>query len=170
MVIQHTELSHIHWELEEKLHFTFIIQCRDSSSHLKKENTYKTIRPVNPELLIVYVQSFSSRYSLCRKRQSVKKEINLASIIICIVFVFFCCNISRVVLNISEVIYTEDIIGYTYKASNDSTINIQQEINQIYKMRSHLHSTHLVPLCDEPQSLLSRPQCLRQLHHLSKSW
>ena len=37
-------------------------------------------------------------------------------------------------------------------------------------MRSHLHSTHLVSLCDEPQPLLSRPQCVRQLHHLSKSW
>ena len=72
---------------------------------------------------------FLSRYSHCRKRQSVKKQINLASIIICIVFVLFSCNISRVVLNISEVIYTEDIIRYTYKASNDSTISIQQEIN-----------------------------------------
>ena len=43
-----------------------------------------------------------ARFSHCRRRKSVRREINLAVIIICIVFVFFCCNISRVILNIYE--------------------------------------------------------------------
>ena len=51
------------------------------------------------------------RFSHCRYRQSVKKEINLAVIIICIVVVFICCNITRVILNCYEVFMTQDIIN-----------------------------------------------------------
>ena len=60
---------------------------------------------------LIYMNDIVLRFSHCRYRQSVKKEINLAVIIICIVVVFICCNITRVILNCYEVFMTQDIIN-----------------------------------------------------------
>ena len=45
-----------------------------------------------------------------RSRTSVKKEINLASILVCIVFVFLFCNIPRVFINCYEFLSSEEVI------------------------------------------------------------
>ena len=56
------------------------------------------------------------RLSHARARTSVKKEINLASILVCIVFVFLFCNIPRVFINCYEFLSSEEVIRWPNKS------------------------------------------------------
>ena len=48
--------------------------------------------------------------SHARARTSVKKELNLATVLVCIVFVFLFCNIPRVFVNCYEFLSSEEVI------------------------------------------------------------
>ena len=67
---------------------------------------------VNKTILYCIFTSISSprRYSHVRSKNLVKKEVNLAFILICIVFVFIFSNIPRVFLNCYEFFMSEDML------------------------------------------------------------
>ena len=72
--------------------------------NLQRHQVYLTIS-VNCEIMKLCL-----RLSHMRSRTSVKKEINLASILVCIVFVFLFCNIPRVFINCYEFLSSEEVI------------------------------------------------------------
>ena len=55
---------------------------------------------------------FCPRLSHARARTSVKKELNLATVLVCIVFVFLFCNIPRVFVNCYEFLSSEEVIRW----------------------------------------------------------
>ena len=61
------------------------------------------------------------RFSHIRSKNSAKKEVNLAFILICIVFVFIFSNIPRVFLNCYEFIMSADMLRSALPLLSSST-------------------------------------------------
>ena len=71
---------------------------------------YKIFRGIRYISVNCEIMKLCLRLSHMRSRTSVKKEINLASILVCIVFVFLFCNIPRVFINCYEFLSSEEVI------------------------------------------------------------
>ena len=79
------------------------IHCRPVQSQTSWQKYYYTG---------IFENCFCPRLSHARARTSVKKELNLATVLVCIVFVFLFCNIPRVFVNCYEFLSSEEVIRW----------------------------------------------------------
>ena len=114
------------------------------------------------------------RLSRKRSRGSAKKELNLTSILVCIVVVFLVCNIPRVFINCYEFLCSENIVRW---ASIQFELNVNCEIAGTTKRCLHLCGSSASPAsttwlsCSTPRwtSSSTSPAATPSSRH-SSSW